>query len=436
VVVVCLLLIVRLCGAHPLSLPRAQELLFDNNHQLQICDLRQRRADLRIVTARAAWFPTASLFAGYHSQSERSRISFSGTVPLSDSVAVPLRIDKGLSDYDRVEGGVEVSWPAFLGLSRNHRIRAAEIDKRLVDLEYESLRNRLSLELGLLYFRWQLAHDNVRVHETLIRQMSEYTARVTELHESGMQARSKVLEASAKLEAAKVELVQTRHTIDSLKLEIADFLKLSDTAVTPAPYTEQTLTARMPRADSAGITRRPEIASCDLRRRRLHHTRRALLGRRLPAVFIGADYRYANPGLYLGKDEYMGYATLGLTARWDFYDGLENWSRRKVVEYDRSITDKQRERHLDTWTKRASLARMQLESAHRMQAAAELSLEASRALEEDLRNALGAGVIVSAEYLNAVTALARAEFALAKAKTLKKSALLRLRFALGEEIAF
>lgn len=434
--VLCVLAGPRSCPASPLTLSRAQELLFANNDEIRICDLRQHRADLRIVTARSAWFPTASLFASYRSQSEDSRIRFSGQIPVNDSVALPLRIDRGLSDRDRVEGGLEVSWPVFLGLSRHHQVRSAEIAKRMVDLEHEAVRNRLSLELGLLYFRWQLAQDNVRAHESLIRQMSEYAARVKELHESGMQARSKVLEASAKLEAAKVELVQTRHTIDSLKLEISDFLGLEDTALTPAPYTVQTLTTRMPRADTARISRRPEIASCDLHLRRLQHAEKALVGRRMPAAFLNGSYRYGNPGLYLGRDEFMGYATLGFSVKWEFYDGLENWSERKVLANDRKIVSERKQRHVDTWRKEAALARMQLESAHRMQAAAELSLEASRALEEDLRNALAAGVIVSDEYLNALTALARAEFALARAQTLRKSALLRLRFAVGEEITF
>ena len=100
------------------------------------------------------------------------------------------------------------------------------------------------------------------------------------------------------------------------------------------------------------------------------------------------------------------------------------------------IVEKEKKRLLAKWGKEASIARMQLEAAHRMQEAAKVSLDASRALERDLQNALDAGVIVSDEYLNALTNLAQAQFALAKAETLKKSALLRLRYAMGGEIVY
>ncbi|MBD3315341.1 MAG: hypothetical protein GF344_06110, partial [Chitinivibrionales bacterium] len=272
--------------AGPLTLPHAQELLFANNDELHICDLRRQKADIHIVTVQSAWFPTASLFASYRSRSEQSRLNLRGEIPLNDSVLVPLSINTGLADDDRIAGGLEVRWPLFLGLSRHHQVREAAIAKRIIDREYEALQNRLSYELGLLYFEWWFAHETARSHKKLIRHLGEHVARAKDLHQSGLRSRSKALEASAKLEAANVDFVLADYAADSVKLELLKLLNLSDTSITPTPYPANTLTIRMPHTDTAAPANRPEIAAYDLRRRRLRHAEKTLVGLRLPSVFF------------------------------------------------------------------------------------------------------------------------------------------------------
>jgi outer membrane protein TolC len=331
---------------------------------------------------------------------------------------------------------VDISWTAFKGFSRNHIVRAAEIASRQSDTRLAALQNRFSLDLGQLFFAWELAYHNLAVHKTHMRQLSEHAGRIRELHHGGLRARSKVLEAEARLEAAKVQLVRSEHKADSLRLELCSLLNIGDSAIVPSSYDFQRLTVGVPQMRQQPDSNRNELAILAMDRERTALARKALTAERYPALLLNAGYRYANPGLYLGYNQQMNYGTLGLSLRWTIYDGMKHWARIRKLEQREEIIDTRRAKQYAEWEKRAQLARKQLENAHRIMAAAQLSLKAARQLEKDLVNALNAGVVVSDEYLNALAAVAQAQFEVARAEALKKGALLRLEFALGETIRF
>jgi outer membrane protein TolC len=147
-------------------------------------------------------------------------------------------------------------------------------------------------------------------------------------------------------------------------------------------------------------------------------------------------YRVGNPGIVMGGDEIVSWGVAGVQLNWNIYDGQKNWARREQLSAEVKILKKERKKQLDLWEKKAAIKRLQIKKAHRMKAAAVLAHKAAEALAEDLSNALQAGVVSSAEYLDALAAAAKASFRISQAETLKKTASLQLAFVLGESMEF
>jgi outer membrane protein TolC len=76
-----------------------------------------------------------------------------------------------------------------------------------------------------------------------------------------------------------------------------------------------------------------------------------------------------------------------------------------------------------------------LSAAERL-TACEASLAASQALADERKNQLADGTATPTDYLTSLTDCAKAKLQVEEAKTARRMALLRLRFAAGKEIRY
>jgi outer membrane protein TolC len=435
------------CLAAGLTLPDAQKLLYNNNRDVQIAEMRFLKSMDEVIEAKAAYYPSAEMFAAYGLQSKENRLvtdmDLSAMIPaLYQALKIPVpsqqprvvnHVDEPVGDYDRFEWGVDLSYPLFTGFTRQNSIKAKEASGTTFCQSLILTKEMLSVKLGLLFFQWELAVKRIEVQQTYIDQVSEYVVQAANLYESGVMSRTKVLEASARLEAAKVDLLGAQSSFDSLRLELMDFIRCGDSVDMPEPYTYE-LSAQA--INAGGRSYRSEIVILDSTLSALRHTEKAILGRRFPSLNVMAGYRVGNPGIIMGGDEFVDWGVAGLQFRWILYDGQKNWAQREQLRQEIDILRKERDKQLAYWEKSAAVYRLQLEKSHRMKTAAELSQKAAEALAEDLKNALSAGVVSSTDYINALAGVSQARFRVAQAETLHKSVSLQLAFALGETIEF
>ncbi|MBD3393046.1 MAG: hypothetical protein GF418_13110 [Chitinivibrionales bacterium] len=432
--------------AGTLTLPEAQELLFTNNPDVQIAEAKYLKSLVAVSEAKASYYPTAETHTYYNYQSKPNRIDvdteLDGIIPTFGQALgltgledrpIELNLSEPVGDHDRFEWGVDISYPVFTGFSRKYSVAARQAGSTVYCLESITVKDRLSLRLGLLYFAWELSVKRLEVQKTYIDQVSEHVVQVRNLYEAGVEARSKVLEASARLESAKVDMLAAEGVVDSLRLELIDFLRIRDTLATPGEY-EYELPQHV--IDSRPRPYREEIVTIDSTLSQLELTKRALFGQRLPRLVAMAGYRVGNPGIVMGGDEFIDWGVAGLQLRWTIYEGQKNWAKREQLNHDMQILKRQREKQLAKWEKMAAQERLQIQKAHRMHSAAKLALDAAVAFAEDLENALTAGVVSSTEYLNALAAVSNARFRVARAETMRKMACLRLAYALGESMEF
>jgi outer membrane protein TolC len=181
---------------------------------------------------------------------------------------------------------------------------------------------------------------------------------------------------------------------------------------------------------------RPELAAMDLGISQLSVLQDIIRGQKYPSLVAVVGYHYANPGLKMGGTDFMGYGQAGLALTWNLFDGFKVTNQRKQTAQQAEIVKYQKQQLVDTWNNAIKNAKLQVTRSVRQIDAAQASFAAAEAVAADAKNSVAAGVITQSDYLNALTARARAALAVKQAAFMKNMALLQLYFASGMELKF
>lgn len=406
-------------GAQPLTLAQAQQQMIARNPDIRIVREQQLKAELATLESKAAWYPSAQAFGTWGWQSEKAGISMNGGPSLE------------VGDNDRFEMGVSISYPLFTGMSRWYHVKASTLREDIQRLSAQQLTDALSLRLGLSWYQWLLARYQAQAQRELVLALTEHEKRARNLVDAGVDAGVSLLTATARLQAAQLEQLTLSNRADSLKLEIASVAGVATLESTP----DTTLPILAPAEGLSGNTR-ADLQALDKAIEAAAAGRKALVGKRLPWLFMQGTYRYADPGLMMGASSGMDYATLGVNLQWTLFDGFENRAQRKQVDRDQAILEFTRQKQSDQWEKETAQARLALSQSSELFAAARTALDAADGLVRDLDGASDAGIVGTAEYLDALAAAANARYRLYQAGVFESIARLRLAFSIGEPILF
>ncbi len=432
----------ELLSAQPLNLPVAQERLFDQNTSLLIAETRHAQTALEEVEARTDWLPHLQSRFGYSYSSHTPFIHLNTFIenpgfPGAGDSLLPIRIDQRLSDRDRTELGLDLSIPVFTAFSRLHRYRAAEATIAAGAMRLPSLKNELSHRLGDTFFSLEYALERVETQRTMVRHLNEHVQEIQDRYRAGLVEDYTFLESKARLEQARVDLQISRGAVDSLRLSLKTLLGGTDESYVPQSYSYEHLLRQSADPEEISLDYdRPALIAHSDRKRMLEHTRKAVLGQRFPRLYLSGGLRYANPGLDLGTNDLMSYRVVNASFVWDIFDGRANWVRRTRISYELDLLELQKKEQVAEWEKNVSQARIQLRNGNRLHDAAVIAYEAAQALVTERENALNAGTISTADYLDALALSAKAKLRVSEANLVRKRALLRLLYEAGREIRF
>jgi outer membrane protein TolC len=418
-----------------LSLKQAQESMLYNNLDIVVAYQDYCKKSFEEAEAKAVWWPSLDMVGSYNYFSEKNSITFSSDIP-----GIPPNLagkTMPMGNKYRAEAGLDVSYPLTAALVNIYNVRYRHLALQMKDTQNAGLKNQLSFKLGALYFLWSLSFSQVEVYQTLIEQLTDQAAQAQNLKTGGLASSSKVLDALARLASAKADLVTAQNQSDSLKYEFVNFTQCKDSALAPEGYSFAMDSAALTALDTVSLnSSRPELAAMDLGVSQLSVLQDIIRGQKYPNLVAVAGYRYANPGLKMGSDGFMGYGQAGLQLKWNLFDGFRVTNQRKQAAQQAEIVKFQKQQQIDTWNNAIKNARLQLTRAVRQQDAAQASFTAAEAVTADAKNSMAAGVITQSDYLNALTARARAALAVKQAAFLKNMAILQLYFASGRELKF
>lgn len=439
---ILLLCIAWRLSAEPFNLRNAQAEMFDQNTSLLIAETRHAQTTLDEIEARADWLPLVRSQFGYSYTSHTPLIRLNTYMenplyPAAEDSLLPLRIDQRLSDRDRTELGIDVSIPIFTAFSRLHRYRAAEATIAAGAMRLPNLKNELSYRLGESYFTLEHALERVETQNTMIRHLREYAQEIESRYQAGLVEDYTFLESKARLAQARVDLQIGRGIVDSLRLSIRILMNDTENNYLPQPYSYEHLLRQS--ADPEEISLdfdRPALVAYRDRKRNLEHSRKAVLGRRFPRIYLSGGLRYANPGLDLGVNELMSYKVVNASMVWDIFDGRANWVRRTRLSYELDLLELEKKSKIEEWERNVSQTRIRLRNGNGLHDVAVVAHEAAQALVTERKNALNAGTISTAEYLDALALSAKAKLRVSEADLVRKKALLKLMYEAGREIRF
>jgi outer membrane protein TolC len=416
-----------------LSLKQAQESLLYNNLDIVMAYQDYCKKSFEEAEAKAVWWPSLDVVGSYNYFSEKNSIH----IPAGTLSPTQPDVTTNLGTNYRAEAGLDLSYPITTAFVNMYNVRYRHLALQMRDAQSAGLKNQLSFRLGALYFLWGLSFSQVEVYQTLVAQLTDQAAQAQNLKTGGLSSSSKVLDALARLASAKADLVTAQNQSDSLKYELVNFTQCRDSALAPEDYSFALDSAALASLDTVSLnSSRPELAAMDLGISQLAVLQDIIRGQKYPNLVAVAGYRYANPGLKMGGEDFTGYGQAGLQLKWNLFDGFRVTNQRKQTAQQAEIVKYQKQQQIDTWNNAIKNSRHQLTRAVRQQDAAQASLAAAEAVTADAKNSLAAGVITQTDYLNALTSRARAALAVKQAAFMKNMAVLQLYFASGRELKF
>ncbi|MGA2506155.1 MAG: TolC family protein [Chitinispirillaceae bacterium] len=413
--------------AGTLSLAEAQAQLFKNNLDVLTAEVELQKAKDDLTDAQCAYFPSLDASGSYSYQTEKSTLYISQIIP--DSTIV-----MKMGPNDRAEFGLDLTYPFFTGFSRYYGVTSRKEAVAGQQASLDAVKNRASLGLGILYYQWELSYREADLRTALVEQLESYAKQVAAQRAAGAALQSKLLEARARLQLAKVDLTSVEDETDSLRRELMSSILSKDRTITPDTAAGTALdTQPVPRSVKM---ERPELIALDHAGAQIEELRKVLRYRHFPTLSGLAGLRYGRPGLNMGINKYMGYGLLGLQLKWNLFDGFQTQTQDALLRRRIDLVDIERTRQIEAIDRSFDQAKRQVNSAAERLSACEASRAAARALAEDLKNSLAAGTATTTDYLNALVNQAQAELLVVQAKTAEKIALLQLRFAAGKTLKY
>ena len=429
-----ILFIVTSSHSSSLSLHEAQQYLFENNHDVRTATLERDYASLKLYEAKAAWLPSLDIKGSYSWMTEKNRIvmSFPEGIPGIGGQS----FEEEVGTQDRTELGFDVTYPLFTGFTRQHRISAQREGIALQSALLEGTKNRLSLQLGILFLQWQLSIHETTLYELLCRQLSTRIEQLEYQFEAGTTIKSRLLEVKARKQLAETDLVAGLQKADSLRFEIASFIGMDVDAITTPDTLHEPALFTMEDTIRPSERSRPEIDALDKKIKQTGQMKRIIRNRHIPTLAALAGYRYGRPGLGMGTDSFMGYGLLGLQLSWNLFSGFKGRAIEQQLQCQLDMIAVKKDQAISTFNKEYKLALQQLDRINQRLIAVDEAVQAAEALVADLTVCVEAGTATQADYLDALVGVTKTRLTRESIRTAGKIATLKTRFAAGEMLSY
>ena len=415
--------------AHAMTLGQAQAIMFVKNLDIVIANQEYCKKYYELAEANAVWYPSLDASASYNGFTQDNSLSIK--LPTGQSLGENL-------PSSRAELGVDLSYPVTAAFVNMYNVKYRDLAIKVKFAQNAALKNELSFKLGFLFFQWDFSYFQTDVQKNLVSQYDSAVAQLKTLEGGGMAAHSKVLQAQARLESAKVELSARENRSDSMRIELVNFIQGgADTVVAPEPYVFPADISGASTADTVSLnTGRPELTAMDMTISQLSTLNDILKGQKYPNLVIDFGYRYAKPGLSLTGTDFMAYGIASAQLKFNIFDGNKVTSQQHQNQTQIQIAQAQKQQLINNFNSSLKTTKLQLAWAKKQEKASLVSLDAAHAFSDDSKNSLSLGTATSLDYLDAVNNEATAKLAVKQAKLLQNIALLKLYYVAGKELNF
>ncbi len=363
-----LLFIAQSTAQTPLALDEALRLARANNLQLQKQQHKQKIAEMEVVVKRGQLLPSFDVSATSLYTDEIAKIDLPFTLP-----GRPSQIELG--KHDRTELAIGVRQPIFTGFRLQTQVDLAKTALASEQTRLAFLQQQTAYQVYLFFYQAQSLKKERRIQAASLARLEIQLDQARSLFKAAQALAYDTLQVYNQTLQLTIQMEQNQRDQRLVDLQMARLLNLPEVrpiaeADLQKPFTfSQALDTLKQKARQ----RRPELSSVRLGQRSAQLSRKLAKSAYFPDIGAEAKYHYAKPGLNQVANEWMDYATIGVSLQWNLWRWQQDRHRVEAaeVEYNR-LTLEEREllRSIDYEVERswenANFAAKQIQLAERL----------------------------------------------------------------------
>ncbi|MCC7262911.1 MAG: TolC family protein [Candidatus Latescibacteria bacterium] len=407
----------------PLTLDGLWQLARQRHLGLAQQDLLRQQAVEELAIQEVEARPLVSAQAGYGYTSEVARLPID--LPGIGRPAAGTR--------NRYETALVVEQPLYTGGRLAQQSEAALHLVRAQEAGQQAALEQVLLQVGQLYYQVQLNHTQQQILAEAMERAGLHLQRARALLAAGQATAFDTLEVANRClqlytqarELADLELVLCLRLGRLLDLEEPPLVAIEPDGPITSPA--DSLAA----LQALALRQRPELRQLAALREAQARRQAALAAVSRPQLYANASYRYGRPGVDFFKDDWMGYYTVGLNARWQLWDWGQDQGQiakarlegRRLELQDRQLRVEIRQQVAELW--------VQLHSAGRQLELQQQLVAQERERERLVGESYTRSQATSLDLSNAESALTAAQLALQQSRIQWRQLHLQLEFATG-----
>lgn len=406
----------------PLSLDGLWQLARQRHLGLAQQDLLRQQALEELAIQEVETRPVVSAQAGYGYTSEVARLP----------IELPGIGRPAAGTRNRYEAAVVLEQPLYTGGRLAQQSEAALQLVRAQEAGQQAALEQVLLQVGQLYHQVQLNHTQQQILAEAMERAGLHLRRARALLAAGQATAFDTLEVANRRLQLYTQARELADLEEVLRLRLGRLLDLE----APPQVADQPDQA-LPPLDSLAalqeqaLRQRPELRQLAALRQAQSRRQAALEAVRRPQLYANASYRYGRPGVDFFRDDWMGYYTVGLNARWQLWDWGQDQGQvrkarlegRRLDLQDQQLRAEIRQQVAELW--------VQLHSAGRQLDLQEQLVAQERERERLVADSYSRSQATSLDLSNAESALTAAQLARQQSRIQWRQLHLQLEFATG-----
>jgi outer membrane protein len=311
----------------PLGLEEALRLVRQNNLQIKKQQQKQKIAELEVAVKRGQLLPALDVSAVSSYTDEIAKFDLPFSVPGGQR-----QIELG--GHDRTDFAIGIRQPIFTGFRLSTQVALAKTAMASEETRLVLLNQQTAFQVYLLFYQAQSLKKERKIQEVSQTRLSVQLDQTRDLFSAAQVMAFDTLQVYNQALQVKIQIDQNQRDQRLTDLQMARLLDLPEIR----PIAEIELLAppefrlSLDSLKRVAWERRPELSSVRLGQRAARLSRKLATANYFPDIGVEAKYHYAKPGLNQVANDWMDYATIGVSLQWNLWRWNQDRHRMQEAE--------------------------------------------------------------------------------------------------------
>ena len=289
----------------------------ENNFDLKIEQESIKNAEFTVQQNKAYQKPQVNFDASYLRVSEVMETNFAPRISGFQIQPVHLRF----GDEDNYTTRLNVSQNLFSGFKVKNNIKASENQLNASKSNEKAHINTLIFKVKQTYYNLLNAQNLHKVQLLSLESVESHLKDVENMYEQGMVAKNEVLKVELKKSEIELNINKAENSIELIRQSLLQLMGMDlNTELSLQDDLSLTMDSVSEEKSHNNLSKRPELTTLSYQLKSYANIMKAAKGDYLPTINMIGFYEYGKPGLNKLENDWMGYWTVGINAKWSLWD--------------------------------------------------------------------------------------------------------------------